>query len=214
MTTPSEGVSSNPGAQNSAQPAGARPMRASDQERDEIVQQLQTAFAEGRLDEDEFDTRVRTALGARTQVELEQLIADLPTSTVGPAVSVRSTLGNLLGSLVIAVMGHTARRGRWRVPKQCTAISIMGRCSLDLRAAQLEARVTSINAVAIMGRVGVLVPPGVRVEMSGLPLMGDCVNRVREDDLPPDAPVIKVFGFAVMGSVGARTKTSKRRRRS
>ena len=50
-----------------ARPSG---MRASDQERDATVQRLQVAFAEGRLADEEFDERMRTALAARTHGDL------------------------------------------------------------------------------------------------------------------------------------------------
>ncbi len=53
-------------------------IRASDRERDAATQRLQEAFAEGRLDDSEFDQRMRTALSARTRPELDQLLADLP----------------------------------------------------------------------------------------------------------------------------------------
>lgn len=39
----------------------SRPVRASDQDSEAVVQRLQAAFAEGRLDDDEFDQRMRAA---------------------------------------------------------------------------------------------------------------------------------------------------------
>ena len=53
-------------------------MRASDQDRDEATHRLQAAFAEGRLDDAEFDRRMRSALTAVTRPELDKLSADLP----------------------------------------------------------------------------------------------------------------------------------------
>jgi class 3 adenylate cyclase len=175
-------------------------LRVSDQERNEIVQRLQTAFAEGRLTDEEFDARVRAALAVRTQAELTRLLADLPGSPARLALAKRGS------SLVMAVMGGTERRGRWRVPEQCTAVAVMGGCVLDLRAAQLSAPVTTITVVAIMGGVEVIVPPGVHVEMHGLPLMGGWSNLVHEEELLPDAPQVHIRGVALMGGVEARTR--------
>src|SRR5438128_9801668 len=61
--------------------------RASDRERDAVVQRVQDAFAEGRLNDDEFDERSRAALTARTHADLDALLADLPAATTatGPA---------------------------------------------------------------------------------------------------------------------------------
>ncbi len=43
-----------------------------------MVQRVQDAFAEGRLNDDEFDERSRAALTARTHADLDALLADLP----------------------------------------------------------------------------------------------------------------------------------------
>jgi hypothetical protein len=60
------------------QPVAARSVpepatRAGDRDRDAVVQRLQEAFAEGRLDDDEFDLRTRAALTARLNSELDML---------------------------------------------------------------------------------------------------------------------------------------------
>ena len=210
MPLPSEGESASQESPLERQPPLTSTMRVSAQERDETVQRLQTAFVEGRLNDEEFDERVRAALAARTRVELERLLADLPAPHIRQAQPVRPAPVRRGDSLVIAVMGGAERRGRWRVPEQCTAVAMMGGCSLDLRAAQLSAPVTTISVVAIMGGVEVIVPPGVRVEMHGLPLMGGWSNHVPDTELPPDAPEVHVRGFALMGGVEVRTRRPKR----
>ena len=47
-------------------------MRASNAERDAVAGRLQDAFAEGRLDDTEFDERMRAALTATTHAELDR----------------------------------------------------------------------------------------------------------------------------------------------
>jgi hypothetical protein len=53
-------------------------MRAADNDRTRVVQQLTEAHAEGRLDLAEFDERVAQVWAARTYAELAHLTADLP----------------------------------------------------------------------------------------------------------------------------------------
>ena len=53
-------------------------MRASQDERERVVELLRKHAGEGRLDLDELEQRVEAALGARTRGELEPLVADLP----------------------------------------------------------------------------------------------------------------------------------------
>ena len=53
------------------------PLRASDADRDVIHRVLADAFADGRLDRDEYDERSATVLAARTLGELPPLVSDL-----------------------------------------------------------------------------------------------------------------------------------------
>jgi uncharacterized protein DUF1707 len=56
-------------------------IRASDKERDAVVQHLQGAYTEGRLDVSEYQERLDAAIRARTRGELAPLTADLPPPT-------------------------------------------------------------------------------------------------------------------------------------
>lgn len=54
------------------------PMLASHADRERAVDVLRAGFAEGRLQQDEFDRRVARAYQARTVGELSLIVADLP----------------------------------------------------------------------------------------------------------------------------------------
>jgi Domain of unknown function (DUF1707) len=53
-------------------------MRASDDERNAVADKLSRHYAEGRLDESEFKTRLDTAMSATTRGDLNGLFHDLP----------------------------------------------------------------------------------------------------------------------------------------
>jgi Domain of unknown function (DUF1707) len=53
-------------------------LRASDADRDAVTERLREAAIEGRLEPDELEQRVDSALRARTYGELARLVADLP----------------------------------------------------------------------------------------------------------------------------------------
>jgi hypothetical protein len=57
-----------------------RDVRASDSERDAVVERLRRALGQGRLSLDEYDVRVAAAYAARTRGELADLTQDLPGS--------------------------------------------------------------------------------------------------------------------------------------
>jgi hypothetical protein len=59
-------------------------LRASNADREQVVDTLKEAFVQGRLTKDEFDSRVAHALAARTYADLAPLSTDLPAA---PAVA-------------------------------------------------------------------------------------------------------------------------------
>jgi hypothetical protein len=59
-------------------------LRASDAERNEVADRLSHHFAEGRLDQAEFKTRLDTAMSATTRGDLGGLFSDLPQLAVEP----------------------------------------------------------------------------------------------------------------------------------
>jgi hypothetical protein len=55
-----------------------QPIRASDKERDSVVDVLRDAYTDGRLTLDEFEERMSAAYAARTWTDLRGLTSDLP----------------------------------------------------------------------------------------------------------------------------------------
>jgi hypothetical protein len=53
-------------------------LRVSHADRDAVVERLQHAYGEGRLDETELDSRLNLAMTAKTETDLTPLLADLP----------------------------------------------------------------------------------------------------------------------------------------
>lgn len=57
-------------------------LRVSNAEREPVIEQLKQAYAEGRLDHDEFDLRVHLAMTAKTRGDLGTVTSDLSPSPV------------------------------------------------------------------------------------------------------------------------------------
>lgn len=132
-----------------------------------------------------------------------RLLADLPAGPATPAPRPAGPAnGPEPGRHVIAYKNSVRHAGRWRVPGSFRALIYKGSGVFDLRAAELTAAVTDFLAVAYKSNIQIVVPPGVRVEVSGF-------GATRDDewagDLPADAPVVHVRAFAYKGIVEART---------
>ncbi len=183
-------------------------IRASDRERDAVVQRVQQAFAEGRLDDMEFDERMRAALTARTHADLDVLLTDLPAVAAPAQAPAAGSRGP--GRFAIALKSSVRRAGRWRVPDKYTTVVYKGDGWLDLRAAELSGPVTTFLTVAYKSRVTILVPPGVRVEMTGFGVTQGAAEEDPGYRLPVDAPVINVRGIAYKGTVEITTRPPER----
>jgi DUF1707 SHOCT-like domain len=201
------GAAPGSGGRSPAEPGSVPATRASDRERDAVVARVQDAFAEGRLDDTEFDERTRAALTARTHTDLEALLADLPAAPAAPGPA-RAIPGP--GRFAVALKSSVRRAGRWRVPERYTTVVYKGGGWLDLRAAELSGPVTTFLAVAYKSRVTILVPPNVRVEMTGLGVTQDVHDEDLGYRLPADAPVIHVRGIAYKGTVEIATRPPER----
>ena len=77
--------------------AGRGHMRASQTDREQVIDRLKAAFVQGRLTKDELDQRAGQAFASKTYAELAALYADLPTEpTRSPSQPVRAQ-GRSLG---------------------------------------------------------------------------------------------------------------------
>jgi hypothetical protein len=173
---------------------------------------LRQAVADELLTLDEFGDRMRALLGARTRGELQEALGGVPlaaeprqrTRERGTARPARKQ------QHVIAVMSEERTRGRWRPAAETTAVAVMGNAVVDLQGAEFEGDELKISAIAFMGGVEIVVPEGVEVELSGFAIMGDRANRIDAPVLP-DAPLVRVDAYAVMGAVDVRHPKDRER---
>lgn len=221
------------------QPSGSAPVRPITRaRRDAAIEALSKGFAEDHLGLEEFEERVERAIRAKSEPELAALLSDLPAAPLlaprAPAKApaprnvarprVRPPAGELdeRRQYIVAVMSGAKRAGHWEPSRQLFAYAFWGGAELDFREAALPPGVTTLTAVAIMGGVDIIVPPGVAVDVGGFAFMGG-VDQVHERALDddPDAPRIRVQGFALMGGVavtvrrpGESERQAARRRRA
>ena len=189
--------------------------------RQETIDALCDAFARDEMEIADFEKRVEAAHRAESAAELDRLLADVSPRSVparvgrsapgdGHAPARRPTAlpGQVHGREVVAgFMGGSTRRGRWTPARRVTAIGVMGGVELDFREAVLAPGVTEVHAFAFWGGVQIVAPPDVRVECSGIGIMGGFDHR--EDvasEADPNAPVLRVTGFAMMGGVEVRVR--------
>ncbi|MEV6571028.1 DUF1707 domain-containing protein [Streptomyces sp. NPDC051577] len=198
-------------------------LRASDADRDRVVERLRDAVAEGRLDMEEFEERLEVAYTSRTYGELEPLTRDLPAepgaaaplasgqpAPAGSGVAWPARIGGSgTSATAVAVMSGFQRKGYWTVPARFNAVAFWGGGELDLREASFAQREVVINCLAVMGGIEITVPPGVEVDVRGIGVMGAFDQRLTSDPVEPGAPRVAVTGLAFWGGVQVKVKPPK-----
>jgi len=123
---------------------GRANLRASDTDRDRVVELLNAAYTEGRLSKDEYDVRLENAFSARTYADLDQIVIDLPVARatgaapVAPlarvnALAIASLVCGIaqfafgpLATIPAIVLGHMARYQIKRSGEQGAGLALAG----------------------------------------------------------------------------------------
>lgn len=176
-------------------PPDAAGLRGSDAEREQVFDRLSEHAAAGRLTLQELEDRIARAAAARTRGELEALTRDLPD------VGTRAPARRASTRWVVAVMGGSDRKGRWRAGERLNAVAVMGGGSLDLRNVELSGNELTVVAVAVMGGIDVYVPDTVEVQLDDVAVMGGNDHRGSSRPARPGAPVVRVKAYSLMGGV-------------
>ncbi len=210
-------------------------------DREAVMSALGDAYAADQLELDELERRMARVYRATSHEALAEVLAGLGRREVVPRPSAAPrqperprSVGEMairdarameygaavvarpeivpLRAAVVAIMGGSERKGAWVVPKLVRCIAVMGGVDLDMREAQFGEGVTEIEIFAMFGGVDITVPTGVRVETTGIGIMGGFSVTGADADPGPDAPVLRISGAAIMGGVGAKLRKIKRKR--
>ncbi|WP_283135510.1 DUF1707 SHOCT-like domain-containing protein [Rhizohabitans arisaemae] len=171
-------------------------LRASDADRERVVDVLREAAADGRITAVEHEERIERVYRARTLGELVVVTADLLAPDEQPL---------QMDTRPVSVFFRSdERKGRFVVPPRYPVTAFFGNVTLDLREALLQTHHVSLNLSVICGKVTLIVPQGVRIEMSASVVVGGRNNKV-PPPADPGAPTIEIDGFVLLGEVTAKS---------
>src|ERR1700751_2810293 len=119
-----------------ADPPSSPSLRASDADRDRVIELLRAAVGDGRLDQAEFDERLDAPLAAPTIDALAPLTADLIAAPGSGALALplaRTPAEPAAALLTIRERHGTVRReGRWTLPHRLRLNSAWSDVGLDM----------------------------------------------------------------------------------
>ena len=183
----------------STDPAKSPAQRASDADRDRVIDTLRAAVSDGRLDPAEYDERVETALSARTFEALAPLTADL-----GPGTSVVPVPARPAAKRLVIKQKHgiVRRDGDWALPEVLVLRTAWSGVELDLRNAVPAGPELVIEMRVRGGGVKLIVAPGMEVDANDLRVKfgGASITRTAGDDTPIRLR-IRIVGRLKHGSV-------------
>jgi hypothetical protein len=142
-------------------------VRASDADRDRVVDVLREAVADGRLTPGELDDRLGTALTARTLGELAGLTADLAVAPSGPAAPGEAAQAKAV--VRIDQHGGSVRRaGGWVVPLRLELRPKWCQVTLDFTEAVITHGTMCIDLDMRGGSLVLVTGPGIVVDADSL----------------------------------------------
>ena len=186
-----------------------RSLRASDADRSLVTELLGAAYAEGRLDRDEYDTRIQSALSAKTFDDLAPLTRDLTPVHDASAPSAPASWSSAASpatdsaDTIVTLFSGVERKGRWRARRNVSVLTMFGGTDIDLTQAQFDADVCEINIFCLFGGVDIRVPEGVAVENRVTAIFGGA-EATHPTEHQPGAPRVVVKGFVGFGGVEVR----------
>jgi Domain of unknown function (DUF1707) len=182
-------------------------LRASHEDRDQVIELLRVAAGDGRLTAEELDQRVEVAFSARTYGELTALTADLPAGgqALAPVVSAGPPVTPKDVVRIDCRSGNAQRDGRWIVPRRMELLVKSGNVRLDFTQAVISHRSVQIDADVRSGNLVIVTRPGIVVDTDDVEVRSGNI-RVRAP-WGPDVPValmINMSGKVRSGNVVAR----------
>jgi hypothetical protein len=200
----------------SADPPGSPALRASDADRDRVIELLRAAVADGRLDRGEFDQRLDAALAARTIDALAPLTADLiavPGSASALTLPLAGTPAEPAAELLTIKGKHgpVRRDGRWTLPHRLALRTAWCNVMLDLTSAVRSGPELVIEMRVRGGNVELVLAPGMVVDANELAVRHGRLAISRDaGDNAPETLCVRLVGRMKHGRIDARWLAPRR----
>jgi hypothetical protein len=200
----------------SADPPSSPALRASDADRDRVIDVLRAAVTDGRLDPAEFNERLDAALAARTFDALAPLTADLiaaPGTGGALAVPAAATPAEPAAELVMIREKHgiVRRDGRWTLPHRLVLRTAWCNVTLDLTSAVRSWPELIIQLQVRGGFVHLVLAPGMVVDANRLSVRHSRLAITRDaGDSAPETLSVHLVGRMKHGVVDTRWVAPRR----
>lgn len=203
-------------------------------EREDAVQRLCAAYARDHITTGELEARLERVYKSADRAQLMTVLEGLPAvkiARLGDAASTPAAAPSYTPAArpqpsavsydtpssrglppgtkrYAAYFAEQRKEGAWNPAPRIEAKTFMGSILLDLREANIPAEGISIDADIFMGDLKVILPPGLGADVECGSFMGGVTDKSKP--ALPGAPVVRVTGDTIMGSITVVTKVPRK----
>ena len=187
-------------------------------ERERVVQELCTHYAQDHLTTGELELRVERVYRSVDQAQLLSVLEGLPAiapmrAPVVPLYTahVQKTAGRGLPEderRYVAVFSEVKKDGAWVPTRRIDAKSVFGGVTLDFRGVEIPAEGVDLEIDVIFGEATIILPPGINADVDCTAMLATVEDNSHSGT--PGAPTIRVRGGAVFGGIYVKTKVPKK----
>lgn len=190
--------------------------------REQVIEQLKANYAQNNIMMEEFERRLEVATATEDRFELMKVVHDLPVLPVdssdrnpyenGSGTNADINLGAVKNEeTMVSIFSGVTRKGSWRPARYSKMLAFFGGADLDYSRAHLPPGEFFLEIMCVFGGVDIVVPDGVNVEVSGIPIFGGLDNKT-SGEVIPGAPTLKIRAMVFFGGVDIKPMRRRHRR--
>ncbi|MBK7907470.1 MAG: DUF1707 and DUF2154 domain-containing protein [Gemmatimonadetes bacterium] len=185
-------------------------------EREQAVQTLCAHYAQDHLTTGELESRFERVYKADSADQLRTVLIGLPAlprTSLAPVPLYQVAAPTPTGALApgekryLSVFAEVKKEGYWVPAPMILGRVVFGSMLLDLREAEIPLEGITLDLDVLFGECKVLLPPGLNADVDASAMLGDVTDKSKRG--LPEAPVVRVRGSALFGSIVVKTTLPK-----
>jgi len=185
--------------------------------RDKIIRRLETAYADNKLELDEYERRLELAYRAEYMEDLEVLVHDFPALQQPMDREIDQDISAADDTAKVALIGDQHLSPEDFHNGRIQTLSILGDVNIDIRRFRNSRDPIRIKIHSFIGDTRIIIPRGMKVKNRLKSLLGD-YELVRNDEQSPQEEGLEeskgtciLEGFSLLGDISIREEGSRKK---
>lgn len=189
--------------------------------RDKIIRRLETAYADNKLELEEYERRLELAYKAEFMEDLEVLVHDFPGSQQAESREIAGEtdmdIPEAEDDTNITLIGDQHLTAEDFSNRKIQSVSILGDVNIDVRSFRNSERPIRIKIYSFIGDTRIIIPRGMKVKNRFRSLLGDYeLVRNEEQNVQEESPeepkgTCILEGFSLLGDISVREEGTRKK---